>query len=138
MAHWLYSANVKYYDVMGAFRESETYWPLNSKVSIGDVIYIYLAAPYKQIAYICEVLSVDHKESRVAEKIRHFFKENMRDKSGSKSFMKLRITATLQIHNNSLLSYDILKQHGLNGMVMGPRKLEKNPMLLGYIKDITS
>lgn len=138
MAHWLYPANVKYYDVMGAFRENETYWPLNSKVMVGDVIHIYLAAPYKQIVFICEVLNIDIEESFIAGKIRPFIKENMAKPLSSKPFMKLHTTTTLPIDKNSPLSYHFLKQNGLNGMLMGPRKLENNPTLLGYIKDKTS
>jgi len=33
-----------------------------------------------------------------------------------------------------LLAYKHLKQNGLNGMLMGPRKLENNPTLLDYIQ----
>jgi hypothetical protein len=135
MVHWIYPANVKYYDVMGAFRESETYWPLNSKVSAGDVIYMYLAAPYQQIAFACKALDVGLEESCVVENIRPFFKEKMRDPSVSKLFMKLHTTATLQMDGDSPLSYHYLKQNGLTGMLMGPRKLENNPTLLAYIKD---
>ncbi len=135
MAHWLYPANVRYYDVIGAFKESETYWPLHSKVSIGDVIYIYLAAPYKQVVFVSEVLDVEIQESHVIDKIRPFFRDEIKPSSGSKPFMKLQATATLAIASHSPLSYHFLKENGLNGMLMGPRKLENNPELLGYIKE---
>ena len=36
----------------GVFGELETYWPINSKVAAGDVVFIYLAAPYKQIKFV--------------------------------------------------------------------------------------
>lgn len=138
MAHWLYPANIKYYDVMGAFREEETYWPLNSKVMVGDVVYLYLAVPYKQIVFICEVLDVGLEESRISGKIRPFLKEKTTKSLGSKPFMKLHTMTTLPIDKSSPLSYHFLKQNGLNGMLMGPRKLENNSTLLGYIKDKTS
>jgi len=74
MIHWLYPANVKYYNVLEAFNASETYWPMGSKVSKGDTIFIYLAAPYKQIGFVCNVGEVDLDPNTIIEKIRPFFK----------------------------------------------------------------
>jgi len=51
MNHWLYPANTKIYDVLAAFESGRTFWPMNSSVSVGDVVYIYLTAPQKQIAF---------------------------------------------------------------------------------------
>ncbi len=56
--HWLYPANIKYYDVIGAFSQPETYWPISSKVEVGDIVLIYLAVPYKQIGFVCRILDV--------------------------------------------------------------------------------
>ncbi len=74
MTHWLYPANVKYYDVLSAFNSPEIYWPINSKVSVGDVIHIYLAIPYKQIGFVCEVKEVEIDLASILENIRPFFK----------------------------------------------------------------
>ncbi len=134
MTHWLYPANTKLYDVLGAFSEDETYWPVNSKVSVGDVIYIYLAIPYKQIGFACDVIEVDHKEESILEKIRPFFKGEIGDKKPSKLFMTLQNFSAIDLNEDSPLAYHLLKQNGLNGMLMGPRKLENNPALLDYIK----
>jgi hypothetical protein len=134
MIHWLYPANVKFYDVLSAFNAPETYWPINSKVSIEDVIYIYLAAPYKQIGFVCDVAQVNFELSDVIEKVRPFFKGKNNDAKKSKLFMKLRTSSVITLESCSTLSYEHLKQNGLAGMLMGPRKLENNPALLEYIK----
>lgn len=48
MKHWIYPANSKYYDIIAAFtEESQTAWPMNSNVEIGDCVYIYSGAPFK-------------------------------------------------------------------------------------------
>lgn len=50
--------------------------------------------------------------------------------------MKLHCTVTFQIVDRSPLSYNCLKQHGLNGMFLGPRKLENNLELLHNIMGV--
>ena len=134
MTHWLFPANTKFYDVLGAFNEVQTYWPVNTKVSVGDVVYIYLAAPYKQIAFACDVVDVGLDQDSIFEHIRPFFKNKLDNKKQPKSFMKLQTHASLPIDSETLLAYKHLKQKGLNGMLMGPRKLENNPTLLDYIQ----
>lgn len=134
MVHWIYPANVKYYDVLSAFNAPETYWPINSKVSTGDVIYIYLASPYKQIGFVCEVLEVKIELYSILENIRPFFKKESNNEKQNKLFMKLKASSVITLEDDSLLSYQYLKENGLNGMLMGPRKLENNPSLLKYIK----
>jgi hypothetical protein len=134
MTHWLFPANTKFYDVFGAFGEAETYWPVNTKVSAGDVVYIYLAAPYKQIGYVCDVMEVGLDLDSIVEKVRPFFKNAGDNKKQPKSFMKLQTNVTIPIDNETHLAYRYLKQNGLNGMLTGPRKLENNPELLDYIK----
>ena len=136
--HWLYPANTKFYDVLGAFREAETYWPLNSRVSVGDTGFIYLAAPHKQIAFDCDVLEVGLEESDVVDFVRPFFKGENHDEKSQKLFMKLQVSSVIPLEGDSPLAYEYLKQHGLSGMLMGPRKLENNPTLLTYIEGKTS
>jgi 5-methylcytosine-specific restriction protein A len=134
ITHWLYPANVKYYNVLSAFEAPETYWPINSKVSIGDVIYIYLASPYKQISYVCEVTAINFELASVIEKIRPFFKSDSSNGKPTKLFMNLKTNSVITLVDDSILSYEHLKQNGLNGMLMGPRKLENNLTLLNYIQ----
>ena len=134
MKHWLYPANTKFYNVLGAFNEADSYWPVNSRVSVGDVIYIYLALPYKQIGFACDVIEVDIEEAGILEKSRPFFKKEIGDKKPVKLFMKLQVFASVALGDESPLAYHLLKQNGLKGMLMGPRKLENNPALLNYIK----
>jgi hypothetical protein len=136
MVHWLFPANIKFYDVFGAFRKTVSYWPANATVTVGDLVFIYLAAPYKQIGFLCEVKAIGISFEDALPYIRHFFKETIARKKEPKAFMKLRRTATYKITDRASLSYKQLKQHGLTGMLMGPRKLENNPKLLEYIKEV--
>jgi hypothetical protein len=134
LVHWIIPANPKFYDVFGAFSETKTYWPITVNMSIGDTVYIYLTAPYKQIGFVCEVLEINIDQESITDSIRPFFKKDISDTGKSKLFMKIKTISTISIEKDSLLGLDHLKQNGLTGMLMGARKLENNPNLLSYIK----
>lgn len=136
MTHWLFPANTKFYDVMGAFAAPQTYWPMNAKVEVGDCIYIYLAAPYKQLAYITEVTEINLELAQVLEDIRPYFLDGEspgKDGKRPKPFIRLKTLRAIELNENSPVSLRYLKEHGLKGMLMGARKLENNPDLLSYI-----
>lgn len=131
--HWLYSANTKIYDVFRAL-ESETCWPINTKVELGDIVFLYISAPYKQLGFKCEVVEVDMDPSKAYAMAMNFMKQAPEENTKiEKRFMLLKPLASYAIEKNSLLSYTFLKENGLTGMLMGPRKLDNNPPLLEYI-----
>ncbi|MDH5447039.1 MAG: EVE domain-containing protein [Gammaproteobacteria bacterium] len=134
MAHWLYPANTKYYDVLGAFSKKSAYWPIKSKVAKGDQVLIYLAAPYKQIGFICKVTEVDLDESTVLKHVSPFFKQVPDKNANLRYFMKLNSIKRIPLDEASPLSLTQLKVVGLKGMLMGPRKLDNTPGLLDYLK----
>jgi 5-methylcytosine-specific restriction enzyme A len=136
MMHWLIPANTKFYDVFGALNRADTYWPINAKIEVGDSVFLYLTAPYKQIGFLCEVKDIGSSFEDALPHIKQFFRKPTDHKKKPTKFMKLHCTVTFQIVNRSPLSYDCLKQHGLNGMLMGPRKLENNLKLLQYINEV--
>lgn len=65
---WIIPANPKYYDLITAFQEQdEIDWKQSSDVRVGDLIYMYVAAPYSAIMYKCKATEVDipyHYESK--------------------------------------------------------------------------
>lgn len=136
MTHWLFPANTRYYDIFGASSEDETFWPTNTTAEIGDTAYIYLAAPYKQVGFICDVTGVGFDEDQVLTDVRSFFKQPVDHKKRPRIFIKLRPVAAIPLGDDSPLKYERLKQNGLTGMLMGPRKLENKPELLTYIKGV--
>ncbi|MCM1387888.1 MAG: hypothetical protein NC231_11200 [Bacillus sp. (in: Bacteria)] len=57
---WIIPANPKYYDVVGAFEASNIVtWKQSSDIHVGDMIYMYVAAPYSAILYKCRAIEVD-------------------------------------------------------------------------------
>ncbi len=133
MSHWLIPANTKFYDVFSAFKQDQTYWPVNAKISPGDGVYLYLAAPHNQIGFFCNVLTTDHQLDEVINEVLPFIKGRADESGPSKPFMKLKTVQSIALEENSALSLENLRQNGLKGMLMGARKLENNPQLFSYI-----
>ncbi len=134
MTHWLIPANTKFYDVLSALAQETAFWPMNANLSSGDVVYIYLAAPYKQIGFICKVLDTGYDLDAVIDHVSPFLIGKAHDKGPSKPFMSLKTIQAIPIDQNSRLSLKQLKQNGLTGMLMGARKLDNNPVLFTYIR----
>lgn len=133
MAYWLYPANTKYYDVLGAFSRNSAYWPVKSKVAIGDRVLIYLAAPYKQIGFETEIAQIELELKEVFDSICPFFRQMPEDRENGRVFMELVNIKAIELEQSALLGLARLRQAGLKGMLMGPRNLNGNPELLEYI-----
>ena len=57
---WIVPANPKYYDVQKAFQEQDVIvWKQSSHVAVGDIVYLYVAAPVSAILYRCQAVEVD-------------------------------------------------------------------------------
>lgn len=57
---WIIPANPKYYDVIQAFEEKQIIdWKQSSDIRVGDIIYMYVAAPYSALMYKCKAVEVD-------------------------------------------------------------------------------
>lgn len=135
MNHWLFPANVKFYDVFGALELPETYWRMSGKVAVGDVLYLYLAAPHKQIHAVCEVLDTNLPLEGIFESVKPFMRcDGAESGASDRPFMKIKPLQKLELDQDNPLGLSFLKENGLKGMLMGPRKLENNPQLLDYIK----
>ncbi len=133
MAFWLIPANTKFYDVFSAFARHETYWPMNAKLATGDIVYVYLAAPFKQIGFRCEVLGVGYEFDTIRDQVSSFIKGDIGQGPDRKPFMKLGLIFAVPIEVQSELSLSRLRENGLTGMLMGARRLENNQDLLDYI-----
>ena len=58
--NWLVPANPKYYDVVEAFRHRKVIeWKQSTDVSVGDLVYLYVAAPYSAVMFKCRAVRVN-------------------------------------------------------------------------------
>lgn len=133
MKSWLYPANVKYYDVVAAFTQEEaTAWPMNSKVNVGDFVYMYLGAPLKQILFKCQVIEINKPIDDVEHQAQKYAKVS--GKKPNKDFMLLKTVVEFESISDGPLSFTALRGNGLKGSIMGPQCLDNNKQLHDYIK----
>ena len=60
MTKWLIQCNINKYNVDEAFKElKQVDWRQNIKVSVGDIVFIYVARPVMAILYKCNVVKAD-------------------------------------------------------------------------------
>ena len=105
---WIVPANPKYYDVVGAFEASDIVtWKQSSDIHVGDIIYMYVAAPYSSILYKCRAIEVDIPYN--------FSDENLTLKQA----MKLEL---LKKYESGVWSFERIKQFGVYA-VRGPRNM---------------
>lgn len=105
---WLVPANPKYYDIEKAFAENDTImWKQSSNISVGDIIYIYMAAPFSAIRYKC-----------VAEEVNIPYKYDDGNVS-MRYVMKIRL---LHRFDDGQLNFAELKELGVRA-VRGPRSV---------------
>lgn len=105
---WIIPANPKYYDVVGAFEASNIVtWKQGSDIHVGDMIYMYVAAPYSSIMYKCKAIEVDIPYQ--------FSDENLTMKQA----MTLEL---LKKYESGVWSFERMKQFGVYA-VRGPRNM---------------
>lgn len=107
---WIIPANPKYYDVVGAFKASNIVtWKQSSDIHVGDMIYMYVAAPYSSILYKCRAIAVDIPCQYSDENV------------------KMKTTMTVELiekYEPGRWSFEKIKQFGVYA-VRGPRSMPK-------------
>lgn len=107
---WIIPANPKYYDVVGAFESSNIVtWKQSSDIHVGDMIYMYVAAPYSSIMYKCKAIEVDIP--------RQYSDDNITVKTA----MTIEL---LEKYESGVWSFERIKQFGVYA-VRGPRSMPK-------------
>jgi len=111
MTEWFVPCNVKMYDIFGAFSEFKRInWGQTTNVQAGDVVYIYLTAPYKSIQFKCRVNKVNLKEEdAVIDDTKYDL-----TRQGSASYGRYMELEILGKYASSLLSLPRLNVNGLS------------------------
>jgi len=107
---WIVPANPKYFDLEKAFSKSNTIlWKQSNNIMIGDIIYMYVAAPCSAILYKCKAEEVDIPY----------------DYNDGKVSMSYVMKISLQCKfDEKQLNLDTLKEYGVYA-VRGPRRVPK-------------
>lgn len=105
---WIVPANAKYFDMVHIFdKEDTTLWKQSVPMKIGDIVYLYVSAPYSSIFYQCEVIETD-REYLYQDANIHM-----------DTAMRLRLKKR---YDPTDFTLDILKKYGVKS-IRGPRHL---------------
>lgn len=123
---WIIPCNPKHYDVDGAFNKfNKIEWKQKVNIESGDIVYIYVGNPFKEIKYKCVAKEVNlTSESRIDDSE---FKLDGSNYTNYGRYMELSLLTKYQEQQYPLSK---LKEHGLKS-VQGPSRV--NEELSNYI-----
>lgn len=126
MTDWIIPCNPQYYDVFGAFDKFKVldWHQANPNMEIGDIVYIYVGKPTQAIMFKCKVNKVNLSENNVDDSE---FAKN-RGVYDNQRYMELEL---LKKYSQDVLSMAVLREHGVQGWIMGPRTMQ--PQLREYV-----
>ncbi len=108
--NWIVPANPKYYDIEAAIRENpeNTFlWKQSNSIAVGDMVYLYIAAPVSAIRCQCKAIEVDIPYQYADENLR------------MRHVMRLQL---LKTYDAKPIGMELLKAHGVYA-VRGPRSM---------------
>lgn len=109
---WIVPSNPKYYDIEAAILNSSGdgfLWKQSSRIEVGDIIYLYIAAPVSGIRYKCQAIEVNIPYS--------YADKNM----SINKVMRLKLQKTYK----NPVGLSVLKAHGVT-VVRGPRYMPQS------------
>ena len=105
---WIVPANPKYFDIVGAFEKDDIIiWKQSSNIRPGDIVYMYVAAPYSAILYKCEAVETDIPYVH---------------RGGKVNIDKVMRIKKLEQYPKDLLTFELLGRYGVRA-VRGPRSM---------------
>lgn len=108
MGYWLIPCNVKNFDIIHHFEINDTaFFKKNRALSIGDIVYIYVASPYSSVKYKGEVIRARVSPNDLPEEYK-----SLRFDSGT--FVEVRKIYTFM---DNVLTRDKLKENGVGQVV---------------------
>lgn len=115
---WVFPCNVKFFNIFDHFKKRNTVvWKRRGSVHTGDVVYIYLGSPYKEIKYKCHVIADDISEEKVQMNSYAIPKKV----SGTPHYIELELDQTFE---EGKYPYEVLKENGL-GQVQIPARASR-------------
>ena len=105
---WIIPANPKYYDIINCFNNADIInWKQSSDIHNGDIVYIYVAAPYSCLFYKCEAINVNIP-----------YKYKNKNLSINRA-MEIKL---LKKYSESTITFSKLNELGIKA-IRGPRKV---------------
>ena len=131
MEQWIIPCSPNIYNAEEAFKEYGTIvWHQDCNIQPGDVVYIYVTAPVKELRCKCIAVDVDIPFD-IGEDEGYTIDEEFCSRS-YRRYMSLKL---VELYDNTFLSFKEMLHNGLGGTVRSQRRI--NPLLQKYIEDVT-
>lgn len=122
MKYWIIPCNIKSYDVISAFQSLKSIdWKQSRNLKsaeVGDMVLIYVSAPYSCIKYVCKIKAVNKPKVTIDDRTFVINGENYVDYG---NHMELELVNELE---ESSLNLKALQEYGMKGAVQGPRTVK--------------
>ncbi|CAM3419920.1 HNH endonuclease [Macrococcoides canis] len=122
MKYWIIPCNIKSYDVIGAFQSLKSIdWKQSRNLKsaeVGDMVLIYVSAPYSCIKYVCKIKVVNKPKVTIDDRTFVINGENYVDYG---NHMELKLVNELE---EGSLNLKALQENGMKGAVQGPRTVK--------------
>ena len=135
---WIVPCNIKRFNVIEYFKTHDTVvWKNSFTIRTGDIVYIYIGAPYSQIKFRCVVIS-DNVNEEILNCNRYAIQEKTSNNYFSKKIKYIQLKYDDE-YPNGLLNLNDLRKHGLGQVQMQARcdrnlrvyleNLDENPVI---------
>lgn len=125
---WIIPGNLKYYDVVGAFKKFDRlHWKQSTNIEVGDIVYIYVGKPVSAIRYKCIARKVGLECAIIDDS------DYVIDGEVYRNYGRYMEIELLDEYEEKELAYKKLKENGLKS-VQGPGKISGE--LSAFIKRV--
>ena len=121
MTEWIVPCKLKYYRVDDAFGKLDriNWKQAVTKIRVGDIVYIYVCSPIKEIKYKCIVNKVNLDAVEIDDG------EFVVDGTPYANYGRYMELELLKTYAEKMLSLEELKNHGFKGNVQGQQRLKE-------------
>lgn len=131
MASWIIPCSPNIYDAESAFGEyGSIVWHQDGNIQPGDVVYIYVTAPIKEIRCKCIAVETDIPID-IGDDDGYVVDDAFCART-HRRYMNLQLKET---YSTPMLGYQFLLYNGLNGTIRSQRRVP--PTLQAYINQVT-
>ncbi|CAH2213162.1 HNH endonuclease [Tepidibacter aestuarii] len=130
---WIYSADPNYYDAIRAFKElGQVDWRMKSNVDVNDSVYIYIGYGIQSIAIKTKVVEINPEE--FIDDSDYVINSDRMNVDNNADYIRLKMIDYFDQDKENLMTYELMRENGLNGSIRGPIKLNNNKQLKEYIE----
>lgn len=128
---WIIPCSPSIYDAEAAFKEyGSIVWHQDCNIQLGDVVFIYVTAPIKEIRCKCIAVETDIPFD-IGDDDGYVVDDAFCARS-HRRYMNLQLKET---YSTPMLGYQLLLYNGLNGTIRSQRRV--SPTLQAYIIQVT-